>query len=86
MRATIVLSFASEVVASQVGQALLPDNRGVPDGLRIRMGECGPILTVVVECDKGAGTLRNTIDDILEAVDVTLRTRDAIFTAATNES
>jgi hypothetical protein len=58
--------------------AISPDNTPLPEGLRIECSENNGELRILVECDRAVASLAATIEDLMSAVDLAIRTSDSI--------
>jgi hypothetical protein len=74
MIVTIELELAPIADAQRVLGAVLPDNAPLPAGLRIMSSTLNGKLIFRIECDRGLDSLRTTIEDLMGAVDLSLRT------------
>jgi hypothetical protein len=74
MIVTIELELAPMADAQRVLDAVLPDNAPLPAGLRIMSSTLNGKLIFRIECDRGLDSLRTTIEDLMGAVDLSLRT------------
>ncbi len=76
MKATISLSFQSSKEAERVLSVIKPDNTPLPEGLAINCSVKGTQLIISIHCDRSINSLGSTIEDILSAIDLSLRTAD----------
>jgi len=74
MVVTIELELAPIEDAERVLDAVLPDNIPLPVGLRIASETVRGKLVFRIECNRGLESLRTTIEDLMSAVDLSLRT------------
>ncbi|MHA1902987.1 MAG: KEOPS complex subunit Pcc1 [Candidatus Thorarchaeota archaeon] len=74
MMADINLEFPSSAEAERISKSLSPDNVPLPPGLRIDTQVRGNQLVLKVECKRGLDSLRATLEDIMSAIDLALRT------------
>lgn len=74
MLATIELELLPVADAQRVLHSVLPDNMPLPSGLRIESEIVNGKLVFRIVCDRGLDSLRATIEDLLSAVDLSLRT------------
>ena len=74
MMADINLEFPSSSEAERISKSLSPDNVPLPPGLRIDTQVKGNQLVLKVECIRGLDSLRATLEDIMSAIDLALRT------------
>ena len=74
MMAEINLEFPSSAEAERISKSLSPDNVPLPPGLRIDTQVRGNRLALKIECERGLDSLRATLEDIMSAIDLALRT------------
>ena len=77
MKATISLTFSSLKDAERILSAISPDNTPLPQGLEIECSVRNTELFISISCDKGINTLGSTIEDILSAIDLSIRTSES---------
>ncbi|NWF94658.1 MAG: hypothetical protein HXY34_00790 [Candidatus Thorarchaeota archaeon] len=78
MRARIELCFQLEEEAERVAEALLPDNTPLPSGLELNVQVHGKCVRFELSTSRGLESLRATIEDILSASDLSIRTLQSI--------
>lgn len=78
MRAMIELDFESSTEAEQVFQAVSPDNFPLPLGLEITTNINGTKLVIEISCSRGLKSLGATVEDLMSAIDLSLRTMKSI--------
>ncbi len=78
MIATIKLDFQSSVVAKQILEAISPDNTPLPKDLTIDCSVKGTKLLITIECERSIDSLGATLEDIMSAIDLSLRTSKSI--------
>ena len=78
MIATIKLDFQSSEVAKQILEAISPDNTPLPKGLTIDCSVKGTKLLITIECERSIDSLGATLEDIMSAIDLSLRTSKSI--------
>jgi tRNA threonylcarbamoyladenosine modification (KEOPS) complex Pcc1 subunit len=78
MIATIKLDFQSSEVAKQILAAISPDNKPLPKGLTIDCSVKGTKLLITIECERSIDSLGATLEDIMSAIDLSLRTSKSI--------
>lgn len=78
MIATIKLDFQSSEVAKQILEAISPDNTPLPKGLTIDCSVKGTKLLITIECERSISSLGATLEDIMSAIDLSLRTSKSI--------
>ena len=74
MRASININFATPEIATQVLNAITPDNTPLPEGLDIDVVSNDNELRIIIETSRGLDSFRGTIEDIMSAIDLSLRT------------
>lgn len=78
MIATIKLDFQSSEVAKQILEAISPDNAPLPKGLTIDCSVKGTKLLIAIQCERSISSLGATLEDIMSAIDLSLRTSKSI--------
>ncbi len=78
MLADIQLEFESHEDANQVLNAINPDNSPLPPGISIQTSVEQNRLLIRIECERGIDSLRATVEDIMSAIDLSLRTLNTI--------
>ena len=78
MIATIKLDFQSSEVAKRVLETIAPDNTPLPSGLAIGCSVEDTKLLITIECERNINSLGATIEDIMSAIDLSLRTSQSI--------
>ena len=78
MIATIKLDFQSSEVAERILDTIMPDNTPLPSDLTIDCSVKGSKLVITVECEKNINRLGATLEDIMSAIDLSLRTSQSI--------
>ena len=78
MIATIKLDFQSTDVAKQILEAIKPDNTPLPKGLTIDCSTKGTKLLITIHCKRSIDSLGATLEDIMSAIDLSLRTSNSI--------
>ena len=78
MIATIKLDFQSSDVAKRILETISPDNTPLPSGLTIDCSIEGTKLLITVECERSINSLGATLEDIMSAIDLSLRTSQSI--------
>ncbi|UCE10369.1 MAG: CTAG/PCC1 family protein [Candidatus Thorarchaeota archaeon] len=74
MTAVIRLSFDSPKSAERTYKAISPDNTPVPSGLEISAKTNNKDLVITVLCERGIDSLRATVEDLMSATDLSIRT------------
>ena len=74
MIAKIKLDFHSSNLAKQILEAISPDNTPLPSGLSIDCSIEETKLLITIHCERNISSLGATIEDIMSAIDLSLRT------------
>lgn len=78
MSVRIELTFESHDHAVRVLEAIAPDNYPLPTGIMIETHVNDSILLILIECERGIDSLRATLEDIMSAIDLSIRTYKSI--------
>jgi tRNA threonylcarbamoyladenosine modification (KEOPS) complex Pcc1 subunit len=78
MIATIKLDFQSSDLAKRILEAINPDNTPLPSGLSIDCSVEETKLLITIRCERNINRLGATIEDIMSAIDLSLRTSQSI--------
>ncbi|TFG28644.1 hypothetical protein EU527_17045 [Candidatus Thorarchaeota archaeon] len=78
MKATLSLDFQSPEDAKRILSAIIPDNTPLPQGLELECRAEGTRLLLSIYCERGLSSLSSTIEDILSAVDLAIRTLESL--------
>ncbi|MFW9910866.1 MAG: CTAG/PCC1 family protein [Candidatus Thorarchaeota archaeon] len=78
MKAVIELNLESSLEAERVLQAISPDNFPLPRGLEIDSQVKDNALVVEINCSRGPKSLGATVEDLMSAIDLSLRTMRTI--------
>jgi hypothetical protein len=78
LHARISLKFKSPTIAKQLVSIISPDNAPLPEGMAIKVNTNGAILNIEIESTRGIDSFRGTIEDIMSAIDLSLRTMDSV--------
>ena len=78
MKADIEIEFESSKDAEQVQKSIDPDNTPVPIGIEIDTIVEGKTLKIVINCNRGIDSFRATVEDIMSAIDLAIRTIESI--------
>ncbi|TFG98680.1 hypothetical protein E4H12_05355 [Candidatus Thorarchaeota archaeon] len=81
MIATIKLDFQSSDVAKRILEAITPDNTPLPSGLTIDCSVKETKLLITIQCERSISSLGATLEDIMSAIDLSLRTSQFINSA-----
>jgi tRNA threonylcarbamoyladenosine modification (KEOPS) complex Pcc1 subunit len=77
MKAVINLEFSSSDIAESVLDAISPDNSPLPAGLTIQCTVKKTHLIIEILCERSIESLGATIEDIMSAIDLSLRTSES---------
>lgn len=80
MIATIKLDFQSSEVANHILEAIKPDNTPLPKGLTIECSVKGTKLLITIQCERNIRSLGATLEDIMSAIDLSMRTSKSVNT------
>jgi len=72
--ATIKLNFHSSNLTKQILESISPDNTPLPFGLSIDCSIEETKLIITIQCERNISSLGATIEDIMSAIDLSLRT------------
>lgn len=78
MIARIEIDFDSETDAKHVLDSINPDNTPLPPGISIETKLLGNRIAMRIECTRGIDSLRFTVEDIMSAIDLSVRTIDTV--------
>ena len=78
MIAAIKLDFQSSDVAKRILEAINPDNAPLPKGLTIDCSVEGTKLLIKIQCERSISSLGATLEDIMSAIDLSMRTSKSI--------
>ena len=70
----IELKFETQTDAERVYGSVVPDNMPLPNGLRIESNLEGHTVYFNIRCERGLESLMATVEDLLGAIDLSLRT------------
>jgi hypothetical protein len=74
----IQLDFESEEDAIRTLSAISPDNSPLPEGLEIECALDNQKLNVTIQSSRSLESLAATLEDIMSAIDLSLRTSDSV--------
>ena len=74
----IQLDFESEEEARRTLSAISPDNSPLPEGLEIDCSLDNQQVSVTIQSSRSLESLAATLEDIMSAIDLSLRTSDSI--------
>ena len=80
MIAHIQLDFKSETEAKRTLTVIAPDNYPLPPGLEIEFSVYQCSLNITIQSERGVDSLGATIEDIMSAIDLSMRTSDTMET------
>jgi hypothetical protein len=78
MIAHIQLDFQSESEAKRTLSAITPDNYPLPSGLEIECSVNQNSITITVHTERSVDSLGATLEDIMSAIDLSLRTSSTV--------
>ncbi|MFW9973715.1 MAG: KEOPS complex subunit Pcc1 [Candidatus Thorarchaeota archaeon] len=78
MTVKIQLQFQSEEEARRTLSAISPDNTPLPEGLLIECLLDNRELTITVKSSRSLDSLAATLEDIMSAIDLSLRASESI--------
>lgn len=78
MFSRIELKFENNTDARKILQSVLPDNHPLPPGLHIESSISNNCLCFDIRCTRGLKSLAATIEDLLSAIDLSIRTLESI--------
>lgn len=76
--ARIQLDFKSEDEARRTFSAIAPDNHPLPSGLEIECSINHHSLTIVIRSERSVESLGATLEDIMSAIDLSMRTSKSV--------
>jgi hypothetical protein len=74
----IQLEFESEENTETILSAISPDNYPLPEGLEIDCVRAGLKLNITIESSRSLESVAATLEDIMSAIDLSLRTSDSV--------
>ncbi len=74
----IELDFKSEEYAKRTLLAISPDNSPLPEGLEIDCSLNNQKITILLHSSRSLESLAATLEDIMSAIDLSLRTSDSV--------
>ena len=78
MSVQIEIEFDDHLQATRVLDAVAPDNSPLPSGIAIITKIIGNKLVIHIECERSIDSLRATVEDIMSAIDLSMRTIQSI--------
>jgi len=78
MLAHIELDFESEAVAKRILSTISPDNSPLPPGLEIVCVVRDNSLSIEIRSERSIESLGSTLEDIMSAIDLSMRTLDTL--------
>ncbi len=76
--AEIILSFNDSPIAARTLQSVSPDNVPLPQGLHIETQLDDNRILISIKCTRGVDSFRATLEDLMSAISLSLRTADSI--------
>ncbi|MFW9981213.1 MAG: hypothetical protein ACFFE3_04745 [Candidatus Thorarchaeota archaeon] len=80
MIAHIQLEFDSEDEAIRTLSVISPDNYPLPSGLEIHCSVHNKLLTIIVQSNRNVDSLGATLEDLMSAIDLSIRTSNSVNT------
>jgi tRNA threonylcarbamoyladenosine modification (KEOPS) complex Pcc1 subunit len=74
----IQIDFESEEKARRTLSAISPDNSPLPEGLEIECNLDNQKINVKIRSSRSLESLAATLEDIMSAIDLSLRTSDSV--------
>jgi len=74
----IELDFDSEIMAKGIHSAITPDNSPLPAGLEIDCIVHNKTLSIEIRSERSVESLGSTLEDIMSAIDLSMRTLDTL--------
>lgn len=74
----IQLNFESEEAAMRTLSAISPDNSPLPEGLEIECTIESQRVNITIKSSRSLESLAATIEDLMSAIDLSLRTSDSV--------
>ena len=74
----IQLDFKSSEEAMRTFSAISPDNSPLPEGLEIESSLDNKKINVIIHSSRSLESLAATLEDIMSAIDLSLRTSDSV--------
>ena len=78
MIAHIKLDFETEAEAKRILSAISPDNSPLPLGLEIDCETHKKSLTITIRLERSIDSLGATLEDIMSAIDLSMRTSESL--------
>jgi hypothetical protein len=78
MFARIELDFKSETIAKRTLLAITPDNSPLPSDLEINCKVRNNSLSIEISSERSIESLGSTLEDIMSAIDLSMRTSDTL--------
>ena len=77
-KAEVTLEMRNEKLVRAVAESISPDNRNVPEGLKVKTSAKGRRVISIVECNKRFETFLATLDDLLSCMQAAEKTLKGI--------
>ena len=74
----IELEFDDNLQATRVLDAVAPDNSPLPSGIAITTKIIENKLVIHIDCERSIDSLRATVEDIMSAIDLSVRTIQSV--------
>ena len=78
MSVQIEIEFDDHLQATRVLYAVAPDNSPLPSGIAIITKIIDNKIMIHIECERSIDSLRATVEDIMSAIDLSVRTIQSI--------
>ena len=78
MSVHIKLNFESKEDARRTLLAISPDNTPLPEGLEIKCSLNDQQVYVIIQSSRSLESLAGTVEDIMSAIDLSMRTSDSV--------
>ena len=75
----ILLKYRDNITATSIQKAIIPDNIGIPDGIKIKAYVEQNILRIEVYSNRNLGSLISTLDDILSCIQAAEKALEDLF-------
>ncbi|MEM2784102.1 MAG: KEOPS complex subunit Pcc1 [Nitrososphaerota archaeon] len=69
----MILEFSEKNIAEKIFKAISPDNKPLPEGLKIESWVDNNKIFFYIECKRGLSSLLFTIDDLLSSLQLSSR-------------
>ncbi len=72
------IEFRSQEDVMRVMNAIVPDNTPVPEGITITTDSANRCLLFQIVSERGLKSLASTLEDVMSAIDLSLRTSESL--------